>query len=238
MNASEINKNDIDIIEKYLDGELKPEEKKSFEERMQTDQDFKNLIEARNEIRGVWLKVKIKEAVKEEVKSIYKEGSNQEKNFLRILPVLVLHYRYYAIAASLLILIGILFSFLFINKGSKDVTVAVTDQNKTYQVQKPEDQIYKGGKNIYKGHESIILLIKPDSGAILKADKDILFHWKYNADSLTHLTITDENKKLTIFSKKVSLSENRYILPARTLRPGIYSWYVGDVKVKWVFVIQ
>jgi hypothetical protein len=238
MEFPEINKNDIDFIERYLDGELTLEEQQSFNKRMSDDPKFKNLEEARKEMHDLWPKARKIVAVKEEVRRIYREGSTREKNIFRLVPGLVSQYRYYAIAASLVLLIGILSVLFFINKTSRNAILAENDKNKTYQVHKQNVQPEKGKMEIYKGGNSLIVLLKPDDGAVLSAKKEILFEWKYSDDSVTHFTIFKGADNSVVFTKKVESLENKLLLPAGTLRPGVYYWSIRDKNSKRSFKIE
>jgi hypothetical protein len=238
MDSPEINKDDIDLIERYLDDELTLEEQQSFNKRMCDDPEFKNLAETRKEIHDLWPKARNIVAIKEEVRRIYKEGSDREKNILRIVPELFSQYRYYAIAASFVLFIGILSALLFINKTSRHAILAENDKNKIYQVQKQKVQPDKGKMEIYRGGNSLIVLLKPDDGEVLSAQKDILFKWKYTDDSVTHITIFKGSDNSLVFTKKVSPLENTILLPAGTLKPGDYTWSIRDQKIKRSFKVR
>ena len=53
MNFPEKNNNDINFIERYLDGELTLEEQKLFNKRIIDDPEFKKLTEARKRDPGI-----------------------------------------------------------------------------------------------------------------------------------------------------------------------------------------
>ncbi len=238
MNFSGINSNDIDLIERYLDGELNLEEQQSFNKRISDDPEFKKLSEARKEIHELWLKARNFDAIKEEVRRIHQEGSDREKNLLKVVPGLFSQHKYYAIAAGVLLLTGILSVLLIINKTSRPTTIAGNDKNQKYQVQKQKEQPDKGTMEIYKGGNSIIVLIKPDEGSVLNVQKDILFEWNYKDDSVTHFTILKESDNSLVFTKKVSSLDHTLLLPAGTLRPGDYSWSIRDQKIKRSFKVR
>jgi hypothetical protein len=238
MNFPEKNNNDIDLIEKYLDGELTLEEQQSFNKRMNDDPEFKKLTGARKEIHELWLKARNFDAVKEEVRRIHQEGSDREKNLLRIAPGLFSQRISYAIAASVLLLAGILSVFLIINKASRPTTIAGNDKNKMYQVQKQKVQPDKGKMEIYNRGSSKIVLIKPDEGAVLSEQKDILFQWKYTDDSVTHFTILKGSDNSLAFTKIISSPDSTFLMPAGTLNPGVYTWSIRDQKIKRSFKVR
>ena len=146
--------------------------------------------------------------------------------------------KYYAIAASVLLLAGILSILFFINKTTWHRTLAYNDKNKIYQVQKPRIQPEKGKMENYYGVSSRIALIKPDEGAVISEQKNIIFQWKYSDDSITHITILKGSDNSLAFTKKISSRENTLLLPAGTLTPGVYTWSVRDQKIKRSFKVR
>ncbi len=237
MNSSGLHTADLDLIERYLDGELTPEERLSVESRINGEKEFADLIEARKEIQELWLSAKSREAVKEEVRRISLEGLNHEKNVPGLNHLYSIHYKYYAIAASLIFIIGIAFAILLFNIGSGDGIIAFKNTKKTI-VQKPEGQSYKGKKGIYYGKNSIILLIKPDSGEVFRSGKEILFSWSYTADSITHFTILKSGNNFPVFVKKLNASENMLRFQADILKPGNYIWFIGNRNINREFTIK
>ncbi len=238
MNSSGLNTADLDLIERYLDGELTHEERQSVENRINGEKGFADLIEARKEIQELWLSAKSREAIKEEVRRISQEGLNHEKNVPGLELLQSIHYKYYAIAASLIFIVGIAFAILLFNIGSGDGIIAFKNTKKTIVVQKPKGQAYKGKKGIYYGKNSIILLIKPDSGEVFRSGKEILFRWSYTADSITHFTILKFGNNFPVFVKKINSSENMLRFQADILKPGNYIWFIGNQKIKREFTIK
>ena len=100
---------------------------------MNDDPEFKKLTGARKEIHELWLKARNFDAVKEEVRRIHQEGSDREKNLLRIAPGLFSQHIYYAIAASVLLLAGILSVFLIINHPPFRVQVLTNKKECNYK---------------------------------------------------------------------------------------------------------
>jgi len=235
MNFPERN-NDIDFIERYLDGELTPEEQQSFNKRMIDDQEFKELVEARKESSELWVKARTYAAIKEDVKRIHSKGLEEEKISLRTIPAFISQYKYYAIAASGLLLIGVIAALIFIVNPNKQNTLSDNDKNKLYQVQNAIDQMVKGKMETV--NEKAIVLLKPDSGAIMSAQKDILFQWKYKNDSPVEFVISNENSNTKVFTKKIDPLENSLLIPAGTLMPGVYSWYITVQKIKRTFTVK
>lgn len=238
MDLSEINKDDLNLIEKYLDGELTPEEEHSFNQRITEDHGFKDLLTARKEIREVWYRARNIETTKEEVRSIYQEGAVQEKNIFRIIPDFISTYRYYAIAASVVLITGILSVLLLINKNSKNTEIAKNEKNKTYQVQQERELSVKGKLGIYKPESRQIVLLSPDSEAVISTQKTILFKWIYKNDTDTHITILKKGINFPVLSEKISSSQTSILLPAGKLKPGVYTWFIGDNRITRTFIIK
>jgi len=157
------------------------EEQQSFDKRIIDDPEFKDLVEARKESSELWLKARKYDIIKEDVKRIYIQGLEDHEKKTRTIPVFISQYKYYAIAASGLLLIGLITALIFIVNPNKQNTLSDNDKNKLYQVQKAIDQSVKG--KIETVNEKVIVLLKPDSGAVISSHRDILFQWKYKNDS-------------------------------------------------------
>ena len=234
MNIPETNR-DIDLIERYLDGDFTLEEQKSFNIRLTDDREFKDLVETRKESNELWFKARVYSTIKEDVNRIHKQGSAQEKNILRLVPSFVAQHKYYSIAAIGLFLTGLVATLLFIVKPSQQINLADNARNKIYQIQKSKEQPAKAKLEIY--HFGLVVLLKPEDGMFVSSKKTILFQWKYNGNSPVSFTISDTQKN-SIYIKAISFSDSALLLPSGTLKPGTYKWFIGDQKIQRTIIVK
>ena len=238
MNGPNISQKDIDLIEKYLDGNLTKEETESVEKKLNEDTGFLQLFRIRKEVQNLWIQARSFEATKEEVRSIYIESFIPVKNKSKISPLKAIAYRHYAIAATVLILIGTTFVLIFFYESHVNSLQSEKKkkENNSINIQKPEEQPEKGSREFYS--KKNLILSKPDSNVILEHNKEIVFQWTFKGDTSTHFLIISKDNYQVIYQKKVNPSENKLILPCNTLQPGMYYWYVGNKIIKRGFTIK
>jgi len=227
---------DIDLIERYLDGELTFEEQQSFDKRMIDDPVFKDLVGARKESSELWLKARTYYTVKEEVNRIHKMKFSHKKNILRIVPSYLTQHKYYSIAAIGILLIALIAALLFIVRPSQKFKIADNDRNKIYDVRKAIKPAEKGEIKIYK--YDLNNLLKPDNGEVISRNKVIRFEWRCFDNSDRYLFITKRGEELPVFSRLILCPKSFMLLPAGTLKPGVYTWYVTDEKFQRTFTIK
>jgi tetratricopeptide (TPR) repeat protein len=102
---------DVEFIERYIEGELTPEEKKDFEERLAVDEVFESTyLTYRNLIEGIQYSGKQK--LIQRLKKLEANISVQETFDKRIMGIRMKDFYSYSAAATVLLLIT--FSFIFI----------------------------------------------------------------------------------------------------------------------------
>jgi hypothetical protein len=237
MDLPEHSRKDVDLIERYIDGELSPEIV-SFRRKVEDDSEFRNLLESRNEMRDLWIRAKKVEATKAELKRIVHKKDSAKKGKVFILPGFISQNKYYAIAAGLILLIGVISLLMLITNKSTNDAVAHNDKVHSYSVHNPMDQAYKGDKKTYEAANSKIVLLKPDNKALLTSHEQIIFQWTGKGDSLVDFTILQSTNKLIVFTKKVRQGEQSFRLSPGTLKAGKYTWIIGDPLTSRSLIIK
>ena len=106
----------FDLIEKYLDGELTEQEKNLFESKLHDDPEFAKEFELRKELAQQLIKANEYKTTKENIKNILNEKSGLILKTKHIL----------AIAASIIIIVGLYFIFTGDSKQN-DENIIATD---------------------------------------------------------------------------------------------------------------
>ena len=128
--------------------------------------------------------------------------------------------RYFAIAASIVILIGISAILIFI-------------------VQKPFSG--SGNDNLSHGSDTTLKLHmdKPDAKATQQIFRDeVLLQWSNKSDTITHLVVINALDGKIAFRAQIKPAQQSFQLHKNTLKPGQYDWYVGNKLLKKKLIIE
>jgi len=155
----------------------------------------------------------------------YQETREEVRNALRKsneMPHIIPFYRqrYFAIAASIIILIGISVILIFI-------------------IQKPFSD--SGKDNLTHGKDTTLKLHmdKPDAKARQEIySDDILLQWPNRYDTTTHLVILDAQNGKTVFRTEIKPLQQKFLIPKNILKQGKYDWYIGDKQQKRTLIID
>jgi hypothetical protein len=165
-------------------------------------------------LRGLWNDAKRYKEVRDEVRqSLFQ---SHETRF--IIPFY--RKKYFAIAASLVILIGISAILIFIihqpssNSGKDELTIG-KDTILKLQMDKPEA---KARQEIYRD--------------------ELLLQWNNKYDTISHLVVFYSPNGKIVYRKEIKPAQLSYKLPKCLLQPGKYEWYVGDKKFKKCLIID
>jgi hypothetical protein len=121
-------------------------------------------------------------------------------------------HRYFAIAASIVILVGIAGGLFFI-------------------LQKPISDTRNNDLTHDKDTTLKLHIEKPDAKASQEIYQDeTLLQWTRRYDTISHLVIIDVREGKIVFQTELQPLQQSFHLPKNTLKPGEYSWYVGDKK--------
>lgn len=172
---------------------------------MSTDLENKEL---ENKVRDIWNDANRYQQTRNEVRYAI-SGKIREPD-----AVPFYRHRIFAIAASILLIIGISAVFFLIIKKSPSPS---------------ENEIFT------KGADSInqLKMDKPDSKARLHIyQKEIRLQWGVSYDSTSHLVIINLTDGKVAFQTDIKSRQTSFSLPSGTLRPGEYEWFVGNENNK------
>ncbi len=81
-------------------------------------------------------------------------------------------------------------------------------------------------------------LLTPADGEIVNRQGEILFRWKQVPDSITHIYISAEGIGKIVWWRAVRPGIREFRIPAISFRPGRYYWYVGVKESERSFIIS
>jgi hypothetical protein len=211
------NKQYIDLIERYLSGEMLLEEAAQFEEKLRADKELLHLYNFRVKMKKVWNSAEEYESIKNIVSEVAKEENGLRKYSMKFLYV----------AASIALLIGIYFAIdrrgerYAHNKNASDTLLVVP------QIKVPEN---KGNEFVYTQK-----LISPLDRTI-DINSEIYFKWESGLSDSVNLRIFIKDREIR--SEKVLLSDKKFTMPAMSLTAGEYTWSVDGIGGRGIFVIK
>lgn len=85
--------------------------------------------------------------------------------------------------------------------------------------------------------ERSIELLNPGNDLKFSRNQTILFQWKQKTDTFTRFYIISELKNDVVYWRGVKPGIREYKVPASSLYPGKYYWYVGTNKEKRTFTV-
>lgn len=227
---------DIDLVERFLDGDLSDQETSLFEKRLAGDPAFRSLLEMRSEISEVWVRAHIRESIRQEVASHVAARRQKERFAGQYLPVFTTYRKPMAVAAGILLLGGLGLAIILTNPGLR-TTVAAFFRGKTeVPVKSQEDQSYRARREFLATPG--IVLFEPVAGKIYSDDENISFHWKGTDGKSISFTILKANTHQPVFVKNINGSDTTFLLMRQVLKPGTYIWFPGDSQAKGIFTIR
>lgn len=171
-------------------------------------------VENQKKLKGLWNDAKRYQKIQDEVR----QAINQADETTRIIPFY--RQRYFAIAATIIILIGVSLILVFIiqnpfsNSGKNDLTHG-NDTTLKLHMDKP---VPKARQEIYRD--------------------EIFLKWDNHYDSITHLVILDTKDGKIVFRTEIKPAQQSFLLPKNKLNQGSYNWYVGDNKFTKGLIIE
>lgn len=225
--------NDIDLIERFLDGSLNEPELIEFHKRVEMDPDFANLLELRKKLPDLWQKANLYEEIQGEVRRSITMSLHHR--------IFQLHPAVYAIAASVIVLVGIGIAFILWKGGgdglnqNNQVVVKQSDSILQLQTEMPgsKAKLDTVTKHEYTGTR-LILLYPPD-GMIYHYSDTVTFKWSIPGDSVSTFYVADKLNGDVLIKKRVNPYKPEptgYLLPGKSLKPGTYIWYVDTNRVQ------
>ncbi len=163
-------------------------------------------IERQNKLKDLWNDAKQYQETREEVRNAL--------HAFKVMPRTIPFYRHrnFAIAASIVILVGISAILFFViekpfsDSRSDDLTHG-NDTTLRLQIDKP---VSKASQQIYQDNT--------------------LLQWTNIYDTITHLVLVDATDGKIVFRTEIKPAQQNFQIPKNTLKSGKYDWYVGDKK--------
>ncbi len=214
-----------DWIEEYLDKNLSKKEEKFFEKEIESNTDLKKAFDARIKIAKLWNEATEYERIKKEISNVLGRDAKKQKN---------VYQRFYAIAAVLVVFIGL--SFVFFNQNRKKVTnndllliaadTTANDTMNTYQL-KLEPENNKANIYYYKDTTLEKVTLKTPNLISIKQGETIVFSWKSDINTPAVLFVKSLNDSLFL-RENILLSDTSFIWENPQLPQGDYIWYINN----------
>ncbi len=224
---------DNELIEKYLAGELSPQEKASFEYRLEDDRELARRLRLRKnfpslfQANGVDAIIMDQSKPKETPLPEKPRSGCSHKRIARVVIPLI------ALAALIVLLV-----FLFTGKKKciqepvqqgtlteKPMPVGIKPAADTPPAVKPSppDRV----ENPPAASLPVNLTDPPDR-SVLERNQDIVFKWEMTADTFTRFYIISGKGEQLILWRGIPAGTRQIRIDASRLKPGSYVWYVGD----------
>jgi hypothetical protein len=217
---------DNQLIEDYIDGNLKGAELVNFQERLRTDNEFAKAYNLRLKLASLWREADEYQQTREHVRKIMDAEKkprfiNQKKTYYLL-----------AIAASIVLLLG---TYWLMNKQNSGFfrnpinQMAESSDTLLFQMDKPE----KLTKITYA-----IQLVSPENKQSFILGDTIVFQWKSPVDTVkTELLIKSISDNKVVF-QFADHPTNTVRLASEILGPGEYTWFVRDTTNLRFFTIK
>lgn len=223
---------DIDLIERYLEGKLNEAELRSFNDRLDDDREFARKVRIRKAFPSL---VKdsgepVKNAVAEPPASGGNHNASQHKAIRLNSRVLLLIF----IAAVLATVI-----FLIVRPGFRGMKqeIRVFNSFTTKDSAREQEKEPVESKAVTTDAGAPIVPEVPEREQSFSRNEEILFQWRQTTDSLTNFYIFSPSLKKMLYWKGIKPGIREFLLPSRTFIPGRYYWYVGSREYGRFFVI-
>jgi hypothetical protein len=229
-----IDEKDIELIEKYFDGNLNEKEKTVFDKKHADNSEFAELVKVRKNLSGILEDAALYETTKKEIQEALMLEETEAKLFS-------LKRIYYVVAAGILLLVGTFVIFFLANNnknGSDQTAEKNIGKEDSLTIMQQIEQPSRAKKGNY---EDIKLkdtsLITPVEGTQFYDNETIFFKWVNKNDTGTHLLILskDDNKIVEIIAVKPG--QDTLPVKAGKLKPGEYYWMLSDRRIKRSFEV-
>jgi hypothetical protein len=223
--------NDIDLIEKFLEGSLSETETKIFNDLLKSDIDFADRLAKRKLLQESYTEATRQYELKKHIRSIVID-EKQNSAFRK---------RIWLVAASLILLVGIgsLIVIQTRQSGNSNTIAEVEGDQK-------EDKIVEGKKNNIEEFASIdtftvvkkkaISFLPPD-GAVFSQSDTIRFFWNKAVEN--NILILKDKAGSEIRKIAIKPGTTEYKLSTNDLKPGTYNWsFSHDISTTHSFIIK
>ncbi|MBW6459773.1 MAG: hypothetical protein K0B08_04295 [Bacteroidales bacterium] len=225
-----IQRNDPDWIEDYLDGTLSEPEQEEFRERLVADPSFAALYEQRLKLQQTWKETEKYAVVEDKVAGLImseKTAIRQRRNILLV-------------AASLVAVIGVGSVLLFIlpdrttHKMQEAHIAADSAIQGPQQIGMPE---YGKIDSVIKTDSYEITLLSPIDDNVFIVGETITFQWSASTGK-SELVIKEKAGGRLVFNISLPEGKSEYMFETVSLTPGDYMWFVNDSLMVRHFMIN
>jgi len=139
-----LDETDIDLIERFLEGSLTPEEEAQVRIRIEQDKEFAEALSLRQELPDLWRQANRYQAVQTEVSNAVGALANEmevtpTKNIHLFHRIQTLSFSGWAIAASIVLIIGLAIAWVIMDNGKTGGTLQEAESSRQadtlYQLQ-------------------------------------------------------------------------------------------------------
>jgi hypothetical protein len=220
--STKASKEDILLVEDFLDGKLDKEQLKAFKKRMQADAAFARLVELRTNLQPEYQRAAEYGLLKSKIGNVI---DREERPAMGINPVWVI-----SIAATVIILVGIYIIFLTTSSDT-DKSNQLTKADSAEMMQMDEPEAYAVKRTL------TFTLKSPVLDESFGPDEDIILKWETPETGEADLYIKTKTGTTILINKRIDLAEEQYSLDMGILPVGSYTWYINDTTAKGSFTI-
>lgn len=210
---------DIDLIERFIDGDLSEKEQAEFEQRLANDSDLKILYRFRIKVADKWKEAKEFEETKNRIGQII---NRERKRYPRI-GIL------YRVAAVLIILITIP-ALLILDRKEANDNIVDSGEIKIHKMTPDE----KASVNYF---DEKFQLFFPGNGEIIGDEQNIIFRWESSLDVKTAILIKTADADSLV--RRIEITSNIREYEAKiNLKKGAYTWQLEGFEGTMRFLIK
>lgn len=237
---------DIELIERYLEGKLDHQELRDFNRRLDEDREFARKVRIRQTFPTLVTEPADNRSLTPDTGTNSQAPASGTRKFIRIIL---------SIIGALLVVVLTGFIFLFSSKKipnnpseslrqlweksepSLTGRDSVLKNPAVAQPFVPEPRTSDTARPTSLYRTNAIELVVPEHEQTFSRNEAILFQWEQSTDSSTNFYIVSVSGKKIYYWKGIKPGIHEYLLPARTFIPGRYDWFVGTRANKRSFII-
>lgn len=253
----EPDKNDLDLIKRYLQGALAPDEIDGVQIRLKHDREFARKVRYMQTFPTAQEDNSVKSSPEPSLQDFSWEFDLKKRVHLSWPSIMVITLLVIVFGITLFFLTSptpfeeTIHSLFSINESTEPVNnhppellptdsagVAPMQQKKDTAVLKPvEVKPVEVKPTIVQNSSSSYTLKTPEDGAIIPRGSEIHFTWQQLPDSITHIYILSAPSQKVIWWRAVRTGVREFRVPASHFHPGTYQWYVGLKKSMRSFTV-
>ncbi|NQV02983.1 MAG: hypothetical protein HQ542_10075 [Bacteroidia bacterium] len=227
------NHHDVYLIGRFLEGRLDKPALTEFHKRMQEDPEFAAQVELQRKLPEYWRQAERYQQVSSEVRRSLQATAQR--------GVFRLNRLVYAIAASIIVVVGLALVFILTNQSGVG-TDQMAEDSDTLFIPTVEQVDHKATiEEVMPGKEPaslpLVELIRPVQNATFMADESIVFEWIHGDTISMDLKIFEVASGKFVYTRTVEAFLSTDTLQVNSLQPGRYFWYLGDKSKKRSFTI-